>query len=105
MTKPQNQRGTNRNDNEIPGEICIQIHKHIKRNELKATHYRGKQGKYLDARSNLIKMYQTFISDNPNLEGKAKYNFYYSYFEEHFECLRANSNECMRQVRKVSHEN
>lgn len=44
-----------------------------------------KPRKNLQARLNIIKMHQMFVSDHPDLEIEVKYNFYYKYFKEHFD--------------------
>lgn len=81
---PIDKRGKNRSANAKPGEICVSIHNHISKFEVKETHYGGKPKKYLDARLNINKMYNMFITDNQNLKDKVKYNFYYNYFKENF---------------------
>lgn len=81
---PKDKRGQNRSGNAIPGNICIRIHDHISKFEVKETHYGGKEKKYLDARLNLTKMHQMFIDDNPDLKDVVKYHFYYTYFQENF---------------------
>lgn len=40
------------------------------------------QNKNLDARLDVAKMHNMFVSDNPDLKDKVKYSFYYKYFKE-----------------------
>lgn len=61
---PEDKRGKNRSGNAIPGEICIQIHEHISRFNVKITHYGGKPKQYLDVRLNIVKIHQMFVKDH-----------------------------------------
>jgi len=82
---PEDKRGKNISGNAIPGNICVEIHQHINRFNVKNTHYGGKPKKYLDARLNIVKVHQMFVKDYPDLAFKVKYNFYYKYFKENFD--------------------
>lgn len=73
---PLNMRDKNRSGNVIQGNVCVLIHEHISRFEVKETHYGGKPKKYLDARLNISKMYDMFQTEHPELNEKMKYNFY-----------------------------
>lgn len=79
---PVDKRGKNIRENAIPGDICVEIHQHINRFNVKNTHYGEKPKKYLDARLNIVKMHHIFVKDYPDLVVKVKYNFYYKYFKE-----------------------
>lgn len=46
---PEDKRGKNISGNAIPGVICVEIHQHINRFNVKNTHYGGKPKKYLYA--------------------------------------------------------
>lgn len=81
---PTDKRGKSRSGNAKPGEICVRIHNHISKFEVKETHYSGKPKKYLDARLTIKKMYDMFVIDNQDLKDKVKYNFFYNYFKENF---------------------
>lgn len=83
-TTPIDMRGQNRSGNAVSGNICVRIHDHIAKFEVKETHYGGKHKKYLDARLNVTKLHEMFINDNPDLKDLVKYHFYYSYFHENF---------------------
>lgn len=60
------------------------MHEHILKFEVKETHYGGNLRKYLDARLNIVKMYELFQNEHPHLKDVVKYNFYYHYFKENF---------------------
>lgn len=81
---PTDKRGKNKSGNAISGEICVRIHDHISKFDVKETHYGGKPKKYLDARLNVKLMHEMFISENEDLKDKVHYNFYYLYYKENF---------------------
>lgn len=81
---PVDMRGKSRSGNCVQGEICVRIHKHIEKFDVKVTHYGGKPKKYLDARLDVVKMHNMFILDNPDLKDKVNYSFYHKYFKENF---------------------
>lgn len=81
---PIDMRGKNRSGNAIEGNICVIIHDHISRFDVRETHYGTKKKKYLDAKPNITKMYEMFQIDHPELKDKVKYSFYYRYFKENF---------------------
>jgi len=81
---PTDKRGKNRSGNAKSGEICVLIHDHISKFEVKETHYSGKPKKYLDARLTIRKMYDMFITGNQELQDNVNYNFFYIYYKENF---------------------
>lgn len=81
---PVDMRGKNRSGNAIDGNICVLIHEHISKFEVRETHYGSRKKQYLDAQLNISKMYEMFQTDHPELRDKVKYSFYYSYFKENF---------------------
>lgn len=81
---PVDKRGQNHSGNAIEGNICMAIHDHICRFEVKETHYGGTLRKYLDGRLTTRKMYDMFMLEHPELDKKVKYSFYYTYFKENF---------------------
>lgn len=83
-TTPTDKRGKSRSGNAKPGELCVRIHNHISKFEVKETHYSGKRKKYLDACLSIKKVYEMFIIDNQDQKDEVKYNFYYIYFKDNF---------------------
>lgn len=81
---PVDMRGKNRSGNAIDGNICVLLHEHISKFEVRETHYGAKKKLYLDAELNIYKMFEMFQMDHPELREKVKYSFYYRYFKENF---------------------
>lgn len=81
---PIDMRGKNRSGNAIADNVCVLVHDHISQFEVKETHYGGKPKHYLDARLNISKMYDLFLTKHQEMKDKVKYNFYYKYFKENF---------------------
>ena len=69
---PVDKRGKNRSGNAIEGNICVAIHEHISRFELREIHYGFRKKQYLDSTLNISKMYEMFLSDYPELRDKVK---------------------------------
>lgn len=80
---PIDLRGKIRSGNAIKGEVCIKIHEHISKFEVKKTHYGGKPKEYLDARLNVKIMHNLFLESHPEFNS-VKYSFYRKYFLENF---------------------
>lgn len=71
---PTDKRGKSRGGNVKPGEICVRIHNHISKFEVKETHYSGEPKKFLYARLTIKKIiYDMFIIDNRDLKDEVKY--------------------------------
>ncbi|KAK9869319.1 hypothetical protein WA026_003072 [Henosepilachna vigintioctopunctata] len=62
-------RGKSRSGNALPGNVCVGIHQHIEKFDVKETHYGGKLKKYLDARIDVAKMHDQYaelmLKDTP----------------------------------------
>lgn len=81
---PVDMRGKNRSGNAVKGDICVTIHNHISRFEVRETHYGTRKKQYLDATLSIATMYEMFQIEHPELKDKVKYSFYYRYFKENF---------------------
>lgn len=81
---PKDKRGKSKSGNVKSGEICVRIHEHISKFDVKETHYGGKPKKYLDANLNIKLMHAMFISENDDLKNEVNYNYYYNYYKENF---------------------
>lgn len=81
---PKDLRGLNRSGNAVPGHVCVDIHNHISKFEVRVTHYGSREKKYLDSRLSVREMHDMFLRDNPGLKDVVKYSFYNKYFIENF---------------------
>lgn len=53
--------GKSKSGNAIAGNICIRIHQHIEKFDVKESHYGGQPKKILDAQLNIVKMHNMFF--------------------------------------------
>ena len=64
--------------------VCVVIHEHILKFEVRETHYGTMKKQYLDAELNIYKMFEMFQIDRPELRDKVKCSFYFRYFKKNF---------------------
>ncbi|KAL1509952.1 hypothetical protein ABEB36_004616 [Hypothenemus hampei] len=67
-----------------PQPVRETIHNHIKKFDVKQTHYGGAVKNYLDARLNVKIMHELFINENPELRNSISYKYYLEYFKRYF---------------------
>ncbi|KAK9872929.1 hypothetical protein WA026_020281 [Henosepilachna vigintioctopunctata] len=53
-------RGKSRSGNALPGNVCVGIHQHFKKFDVKETNYGGKPEKYLDLRIDVANMHNEY---------------------------------------------
>lgn len=82
---PCDLRGKNRSVNTIEPDVREKIHSHILTFQVREIFHEGRLKKYLDPGLNIVKMHDMFLRDNPELQNKVKYSFYYQYFKENFD--------------------
>ncbi|CAG9832866.1 unnamed protein product [Diabrotica balteata] len=82
---PLDMRGKHLNCvNTIPTTITTKIHEHIDSYPKYLTHYTKQPITYLDAKLDVLKMYDMFLQKHPDLGTKVKYEFFLKYFKENF---------------------
>jgi len=80
---PQDMRG--KGTSNVKSETFTSaIREHIKKFDIKSTHYGGVRKQYLDAKLNVKIMYELFVKENPNLKEQISYKYYLNYYKMHF---------------------
>lgn len=81
---PKDKRGKSVSGNVIDTNTCSLIYEHINSFPVQETHNASRDIRYLSSELDVKQMHAMFLKKYPNLTGKVKYDFYWSYFKKHF---------------------